>query len=268
MSMLRKKVQRGLSASPSISALVLVALLIVAVAVMAVGCGDSGSGSAAGDASGNTTVASRDTISVDGHSTVDTAPDQAVITLTVENQAGNSTQAMNDNSQKTSKVAARLRSEGVKDTEMQTSSVNLYPIRTYDQQTGAEKLTGYRAQNTITVTLKDVAVVGRVLGAGVDAGATSVSGPVWSLSDDSQALSEALKKAVANAKAKAEALASASDVKLGKVLMISETTVGVDTSPSASQATDVAMAGKSDVPVSSGTIEVTATIVVTYELKR
>ena len=105
----------GETASPSMSALVLVALFVVAIAALVVGCGDSGSGSAAGDASGKATVASRDTISVNGLSTINPAPDQAVITLTVENQASTSTQAMSDNSEKTSKVLARLKSEGVKD---------------------------------------------------------------------------------------------------------------------------------------------------------
>jgi uncharacterized protein YggE len=64
-------------------------------------------------------------------------------------------------------VTERLNAEGVEDAAMETSNVSVYPIRTYDPKTGKESLTGYRSQNTVTVTLKDGRNVGKVLAASV-----------------------------------------------------------------------------------------------------
>jgi uncharacterized protein YggE len=168
-------------------------------------------------------------------------------------------------------VLDRLKAEGVAETAIQTSNVSLYPIRTYDPQTGKESLTGYRAQNAVTVTLKEAAVVGKILAASVETGATNVSGPVWRLTEDSAAVTEALKKAVANAQAKAQTLAEAGGVKVGKVVMMTEGAVEVPVVPvymelgkgEAAAADSVAQA-----PISAGTLDVTAKVTITYALER
>ena len=61
----------------------------------------------------------------------------------------------------------------IEDAAIQTSSVTLYPVRTYDPTTGKETLTGYRAQNSVKVTLKDAPTVAKVLAASVETGVTS-----------------------------------------------------------------------------------------------
>ena len=140
------------------------------------------------------------------------------------------------------KVLDRLKSEGVAAEAIETTNVSVYPIRTYNPETGQETLTGYRAQNSVTVTLADAGQVGKVLSAAVEAGANIVSGPVWKLSDDTAAVAAALKKAVANARTKAEALAEAQGVKVGDVVMMNESSVDVPVYP-VYYATDSAKAG-------------------------
>ncbi len=134
---------------------------------------------------------------------------------------------MNANSGAVTKVLDRIKSEGVDDSAIRTAYVTVFPVRQYNQQTGEEKLTGYRAQNSVTVTLKDAATIGKVLSAAVEAGANNLSGPVWRLRDDTTTVAEALKQATANARAKADALAAAQGVKVGDVLMMNENTVDV-----------------------------------------
>jgi len=239
---------------------------LVAVPVLLVGCGGELEGSSA--QSGGKTVAN--TVTVSGQATVTSPPDEAVVILTVENDGATAPAAMDATSVQTQQVLDRLKSDGIEDSAIQTSSITLYPIRTYDPNTGKENLAGYRAQNSIKVTLKDAATVGKVLTAGVETGVSLVSGPEWRLRDDSQAVNEALTKAVANARTKAETLAAAEGVSIGDVVVMSEGSVQVPVVPVYRYDTAGAeeMAKVAATPVSAGNLDVTATVTVTYALKR
>jgi uncharacterized protein YggE len=239
---------------------------LVAVPVLLVGCGGELEGSSA--QSGGKTVAN--TVTVSGQATVTSPPDEAVVILTVENDGATAPAAMDATSVQTQQVLDRLKSDGIEDSAIQTSSITLYPIRTYDPNTGKETLAGYRAQNSIKVTLKDAATVGKVLTAGVETGVSLVSGPEWRLRDDSQAVNEALTKAVANARTKAETLAAAEGVSIGDVVVMSEGSVQVPVVPVYRYDTAGAeeMAKVAATPVSAGNLDVTATVTVTYALKR
>jgi len=239
---------------------------LVAVPVLLVGCGGELEGSSA--QSGGKTVAN--TVTVSGQATVTSPPDEAVVILTVENDGATAPAAMDATSVQTQQVLDRLKSDGIEDSAIQTSSITLYPIRTYDPNTGKENLAGYRAQNSIKVTLKDAATVGKVLTAGVETGVSLVSGPEWRLRDDSKAVNEALTKAVANARTKAETLAAAEGVSIGDVVVMSEGSVQVPVVPVYRYDTAGAeeMAKVAATPVSAGNLDVTATVTVTYALKR
>ncbi len=252
---------------------VAVTLLVVAVSLGALmaGCGNDAEEVTLGPNQPAVAAGAPNTITVSGEGTVTSSPDEAVLTLTVESEALEPGSALDTNSQATKKVTERLKVEGVEETAIETSSVSLYPIRAYDPQTGKESLTGYRAQNTVTVTLTDALAVGKVLAASVEAGVTNVSGPVWRLAEDSVAVAEALKKAVTDAKGKAEALAAAQGVKVGEVLAISETGVERPIIPIYSDmyAEEAAAGGTvAEVPISPANLDVTGTITITYALVR
>jgi uncharacterized protein len=254
--------------SLQITTIVALVLLMVALAAVLAGCGDKKT-EVSGAATLLTGGGAANTVTVNGDATVTSPPDEAVIVLTVENDAATATAAMDATSTQSNQLLAALKSASVEDTAIQTSSVTLYPIRTYDPTTGKETLTGYRAQNSVKVTLKDAAMVAKVLAAAVDTGVTTVSGPDWRLRDDSQAVTDALKQAVTHARAKAEGLASAAGVSVGDVISMTEGSVQVPVpiySASAGAATDSSKAVEP--AVSAGTLDVTATVTITYTLKR
>jgi uncharacterized protein YggE len=97
-----------------------------------------------------------------------------------------------------------------------------------------------------------------------------VSGPVWRLAEDSAAVTEALKQAVANPWAKAEALAGSQGVKVGDVIMMNEGGVEQPEAPIYTQMADLAAGGAkvAEPPISAASLDVTATVTVTYVLSR
>ena len=262
--------QKGKSTGTKLALLVLVAIVTGLLVVTFVsGCGVASAAVTPitlETASGATAAATGNTVTVMGSATVSNAPDEAVVTLSVESDGKDPSTAMNANSAAVSKVLARLKTEGVASDSITTSNVSVYPVREYNPTTGAETLTGYRAQNTVTVTLYDTTAVGKVLAAAVESGVTNISGPEWKLKDDTAAVVEALKKAVANAQIKAEAMASAAGVSVGAVLTMDEGTVDQPVYPVYAADSSAAAGKVATVPVSPGTLDVTATVTVTYTL--
>lgn len=259
-------------AGPTARRSIATASLIVGVAVISLSLAGCGGGTRSTVVASNfaSAVSSPDTISVVGDATVKSPPDEAVLTLSVESDGQDPATAMNRNSSSVSDVIGRVKREGVKDENIETANISVYAIRTYTE-TGQEKLNGYRATNSVIVTVSDAKQVGKILSAAVEAGANSVSGPVWQLSDDTKVVAEALKKAAQNARQKAEALAESLGVDLGDVVMMSENSVQLPVYPAYSNS----YAGKTDAagvvaetPVSAGTLDVTATVTVTFALRR
>ena len=202
---------------------VLVAALVL-VGVLLAGCGDDTS-TQEGTQTMNDSNSLINTIIVSGNGKVTTLPDEATIQVGVENDGATAAEALDANSKDMQKVLDRLKAEGIADKAIETANVVVYPNRYYDQQSGQEKTTGYRAQNTVTVTFTDLALIGDVYAAMTEAGADTVYGPNWQLSEDNPAVTTALTRAIANAQVKAEAIAADQGVQLGEALIISESSV-------------------------------------------
>ena len=216
-------------------------------------------------------ISIQNTITVIGEGKINSSPDEAILTISVQNEGADPASTLDVNSTNTQKVMDRLKTEGLEDSNMETARVSIYPNYTYNPRTGKESIAGYRAENQITVTLKDPLKVGKVLAAAVEAGASNISGPEWRLSNDSAAITDALKKAVDNASTKANALAEAQGVKVGEVLMMSEGEVHVPVMPvyyEAARDTDNKAMALADVPILPANLDITAKVTVTYLLKR
>jgi uncharacterized protein len=241
---------------------------LVLFGLLLAGCGGSTS-TQEGTQNSGLSSSFLDTIVVSGSGKVSTLPNEATIQVSVENDGTTAAEALDANSKDMKKVLDRLKAEGIADKAIETANVVVYPNRYYDQQSGQEKTTGYRAQNTVTVTFDDLALVGKVFAAMTEAGADSVSGPNWQLSEDNAAVATALTKAIANARSKAEAIAADQGVQLGAALVISESSVSqpypvYDTS-SAKAGADSSVTPP---PINPQNMDVTASVTVTYRMTR
>ncbi len=239
------------------------AAVILATVVLA-GCASGDAIPAAAGADG--TSQPIDTVTVSGLGMVKAGPDEAVLTVMVENDAPDAAQALDANSKQMTLVLDRLKAEGLDETVLQTANVAVYPNRVYNPDTGKETLEGYRAQNSIRVTLADLSKVGGIFAAATEAGATSVNGPEWRLNDDTAAVAQALDEAFSKARAKAEALATAAGLKLGDLVLMQESG---STMPPVMYEEGI-RAGLADsalkVPINPLDLEINASVTLTYRL--
>lgn len=214
----------------------------------------------AGAATAGAATAGR--ITVTGRAEVNAAPDMAVVTLGVMTEAKTAAQAMADNSRDLGRVFAALKTAGIAARDMQTSGVSLRPRWSRPKEGAAQQVAGFAAANTVTVRVREIGSLGAVLDALVRAGANTIDGLQFNLSNPDPLRDSARAQAVKDAHRKAALMAQAAGVRLGPVLSISET----DGNPRPVPMLRMAAAGPAEVPVAGGEVGFSAEVTVTYAL--
>lgn len=202
-------------------------------------------------------------ITVSGTGRVTAAPDQASISIGVQITAPTLAEATKQASDAMGKVLDAIKAEGIDAKEIQTSSYTVNPITNY-KEGESPKVTGYQVTNIVTVKVKNLETVGKVLDAGMGAGANYLGGVSFGIADPTKFESDARTAAVKDAMSKAQTLATAAGVKLGKVVAISEGTVNVPQPPLPSRAS--AQDSASPGPIETGSLEISADVVMRFEI--
>ena len=149
------------------------------------------------------------------------APDIATIGAGVVTQAARAGDAMAANAKAMSATIAALKRAGVADRDIQTQSVNLQPQYRYgDNQPPV--LTGYQANNRVSVRIRDMGGAGGIIDALVASGANQIDGPTLSVEHPEAALDEARAKALATARTRADLYAKAAGLTVRRIVRISE----------------------------------------------
>ena len=204
------------------------------------------------------------TLTVTGSGMVTLTPDIAYVSIGVHTQNASATNAMNENNTMAQSVMNVIKGFSVDDKDIQTTNFSIYPQQQYDDK---GNITGilYVVDNTVYVTVRDLTKLGELLDAVVRAGANNINSISFDVADKAAALSQARLAAVQNARQQADELASATGVSVGDVQTISYYD---STAPTAIQYARADMAGApSSVPVSAGSMQITTTVTIVYEIK-
>jgi len=207
-----------------------------------------------------------DTVTVDGTGQASIAPDTAVIELGVQNRAISASAALSQTNVQAGALISALVAAGVQRADIQTLSVNLFPVYTPSQTQGAPPtLTGFNASNVVRVRAHDVSMVGSLLDTAVGAGANTIQGVRFEVSDPVDAQSRARADALTNARQKAEQLALLAGRTLGRIRAVVESSSPGQTIPFALAAGG--RGGANTVPIEPGAQNVQITVQVTWELR-
>jgi uncharacterized protein len=212
------------------------------------------------------------TLIVSGSGQARVAPDEAHVRLGVVAQAPTARAVQDQVSRTANAVLDAVRKVGIAAEEIQTSGLSLSPLYSQIRQGNDNQppsITGYQANNTITVRVSDLAKVGPVIDAGLGAGANTLDGVDFGLRNDEAARAQALADAARTARAKAETLAKALGVRLGEILEVAEG--GVSVSPPPSPRYPMARmeaASMAPTPVSAGQVGVEASVTLRYRISQ
>src|SRR5205823_5509976 len=212
-----------------------------------------------------------DTVSVTGTGRVTLTPDRFSFNVSVQTIAPTVEEAVNENNTKVAAVIAALKNAGAKAEEIQTSNFSIYPQQDYSQQQQGKppRIIGYQVSNSITVTRKQISDAGRLLQAAITAGVNQTSGLSFSVSDPTRGRDDGLRAAFADARAKASLFATAAGRTLGQAIAISEGGATQPPPPRPMMARNVmaAQVVSAEVPVESGTSELTFTVSVVFAMR-
>lgn len=204
------------------------------------------------------------TISVNGNGQVYITPDVAYITIGVQTQAPQVTDALNQNNAQAQAISNALQALGVDAKDIQTSAFNIYPQQNYTPE-GMPMEIVYMVQNSVYITVRDLSQLGVILDGVVRAGANNVNSISFDVLDKSAAISEARAKAIADARKTAEEMAAAAGVTLGELQSLNVYSTG-----GASPVYDYKGAGAREggvVPIATGQLLIAVDASLVYEIK-
>jgi uncharacterized protein len=204
-------------------------------------------------------------IRVSGDAKVTAKPDRAQVDVGVVTHAPKSQDAAAQNARRVEAVLAAVRPVAGSSAVLKTIGYSLQPTYQYHPNGGEPTITGYAASNTVQVTVDDLARIGSVIDSATRAGANQVQGIQFTLRDEGSVRAEALRQAVLKARADADVLAAALGLKVVRVLNVEETSPQVVPVRMFARAAGPA-AAEAATPVESGTLDVSADVVLTVEV--
>lgn len=202
------------------------------------------------------------TLSVTGVGLAHQPPDMALLTLGVHTEGPDVGSAVQDNNQRTAKVMQAIEAAGVPKADIRTSFFSVMSQPVYDDKgmpTGAVK---YTADNTITVTLRQITKLSSLLQDAISQGANNVQQVSYGAEDQTKALQQARDLAMQDARRQAEALAKTAGIQLGEPLTVTEGSAG--TVPYG--AILYGKGGGGGVPAAPGTVDVQVQVTISYLL--
>jgi uncharacterized protein YggE len=216
------------------------------------------------------------------------APDVAVFSAGVTTQGQSAAAALAENSRAMTEVIAALKRSGIAERDIQTSNLSINPIysdpnrdamlaaRTTGQpyvppsQPGVPKIIGYQATNNVSVRQRDLKAFGKVIDTLAAAGANQINGPMFQMDNAEPALNEARLDAVRAARERAELYANATNLRIVRILSITEGGGYYGPPPVAFMAAErgggPAPPPPPPAPVQPGELQQTASVTVLYEL--
>lgn len=228
-------------------------LFLAATLVGSAGCTDSHTGAAL----------SR-TVTVTGTGEAQAAPDEARINAGVQSVADTVIAASRDNEEKVRRIMDALAEQGIEESDTGTTDYSIWAQQNFEN--GRTTISGYHVSNVVVVTIKDIAKVGDVLAAVTNAGANTVHGINFSVSDTEALETEARERAMADARRRAESLAGLADVALGDVITLS-TSAGPGYGPIMMESAAMRMSDSAPTPtITPGQQNVSVQVQVTYAI--
>ena len=202
------------------------------------------------------------TVRAFGQGSVTIGPDQLKITFGVVTQAATAQDAGSQNASISTTMQTALRKVLGNTGDIATISYNITANYTYPAGRPAQ-LTGYTATNSVEATSSNTALAGLLIDAATAAGANSIGALRFSLKDNSIQYAQALTAATQQARTHANAIAAGLGAQVGRVITAQEGSVSTPIPLNRLGAVDATAV---PTPIDTGTLTVTATVTVDFEL--
>jgi len=218
------------------------------------------------------------TVQVTGSAMINVTPDRALIQLGVQSNGATPDEVQTANSLAIQKVIKALLAQGV---EAKDIATDMYVIEPVYENYDSLYIKGYRINNIVAITLRDVKKTSLILATALNAGANQVINVEFFTSELRKYRDQAREQAMKAAKDKAQALAAAAEAEAGCVLNINENSwsyynggwygrnqnMWTQNTVQNAAPSGASTGSTGDEPISLGQISVRAEVSVTFGLK-
>jgi len=205
-------------------------------------------------------------ISVSGEGKISVTPDEAIISVAVENTGKDATEVKKKNDEIIDKVLKLIKKSGIPSADYQTQQVNLY--KNYDY---IAKKHSFVANQSLSIHLKDLSKYNQLMMDLLDSGINSIQGVAFKSSKIKEFERQARKNAIEDAKQKAaDYVSMLPGQKVGKALQISDQSFTNYPRPVFAEMKTMAMADTAETSretLAVGEIEISATVAVIFVLE-
>lgn len=205
-------------------------------------------------------------LSVSAEAQATRVPDIATISSGVVTQAADANSALRANAEQMSKVMAAVKAAGIAERDVQTTGIGVYPQYRYAENQ-PPAITGYQATNTVSLKIRDLTKLGKVLDALVASGSNQINGPSFEIDEPEAAYDEARRNALKKAEARAEMYAKTLGLRVRRIASISEGG-GFNQSGPMPMMMKAGMAEARDTQISPGETSLSVNLNVVFELGR
>lgn len=156
-------------------------------------------------------------INVSGEGKVKVAPDQALISISIETKGTKAEEVKRENDKKMDAILKFIKKSNIAPEDFQTQRISLNPNYDYEK-----KKYNYIATQSVQILLKDLSKYDTLMEGLVNEGINRIDNVEFKSSKMLQLQSDARKLAIKEAKAKAEDFVSVLGQKVGKAIVISD----------------------------------------------
>jgi len=204
-------------------------------------------------------------INVSGEGKVKVAPDQALISISIETKGTKAEEVKRENDKKMDAILKFIKKSNIAPEDFQTQRISLNPNYDYEK-----KKYNYIATQSVQILLKDLSKYDTLMEGLVNEGINRIDNVEFKSSKMLQLQSDARKLAIKDAKAKAEDFVSVLGQKVGKAIVISDNSQSYIPQPRMYAMKSMSMDKAESAPretLAIGEIEIIANVSVSFVLE-
>lgn len=201
------------------------------------------------------------TISVSGSGSASATANQATVSLGVQTEDKEASEAIDENAVKMDAIITALMNMGFTEDDLHTTTYTIYPNYNYE----IRQVTGYTVTNMIQITIDDLDMVGAVIDAAGAEGANRVDGVSFELDPETRETlkMQAYEAALDDAQAKAGVIVEKLELTITGVQSVSESSYSPARTYGMEEAYDM-VSSKAPTPIIEGSQTVTVSVHIVY----
>lgn len=205
------------------------------------------------------------TLTLTGEGIAEAKPELAILQVGVAVTAKIAKDALAENSRLLSAALNAAKEAGVEPRDLQTSGLSLRPDIVRAEKWPHREIVGYQVNNLVTIRVRDIGKLGALLDRLVVLGINDIRNISFSVADPSPQIEQARAAAIKDVMDKAQKFADAANLKIVRVLELSESGVEMP-SPRPIVMARAAAAPRPEVPIEAGELIYRARVNAVFEI--